>query len=493
MNFETLISELDRSGRPPRDAQKEILKTLCDNWDKFSVFNIIAPTSSGKSLISRAIQIQTNASIITPNNVLVQQYVNEYRDMNYFIGADHFKSRHQYQNKRFAACYPYNHTVYNPISWLVAKRTPEFEHPNVVIVDEGHAINGLLLEHSTYSFNIPANIRFKNELTEYNNFLEFVRGQIATVRADLSECSDKAWLKRDRLERKEERLVTLLAALKDEPENLALYYNEKVNERGRTTYYVCVKPVRIPITTLRRFFGDAKIILMSATMFPSDIMELSAGKKYYTCEVESPIPLERRPIFYYPTTCSMRYNEIDYQEIANRLDFILDETELRPALIHASYRDATQISRYMKTKHLTHDAETKVETLNKFIQEGGVLLGSGMSEGLDLKDDLCRLNIIVKLLFPNLGDPYVQKRRALADGEWWYKLSTLKTFIQQAGRATRSPNDYSMTIILDSRIGNLLSSLKEELPSFIRGAIKWQTVNLKHQANQLKANFGGPG
>ena len=493
VDVSSLLKTSDKSGRTLRPVQEKVFREVCDAWDKFELITIVAPTSTGKSLISRAIQIQTDAVIITPNNVLVKQYAAEYREMNYFYGAAHYPSKNTYYNHREAACYPDSHTITNPIAWLVAKRTPGFEHPNVVIIDEGHAINGLLLEQATVSFKIESQPFFEKKLASYHNFIEFVRGELANLRVEIEDMPASKYKTREQSERREDKLLYLLAALKEEPENIAIYFSEKLNKRGQASYYVNAKPVRIPHTTLKKFFGDAKIVLMSATMFPSDILELAGGRKYYTCEVESPIPLDRRPILYAPMDGSMKYDQIDYQQIAQELDKVLEETQLRPALIHVSYRDAIQISRHMKTPHITHDKDKKLAALNEFLRDGGVLLGSGMSEGLDLKDDLCRLNIIVKLLFPNLGDPFVQKRRALADGEWWYKLSTLKTLIQQAGRATRSPKDYSMTLILDKRFPFLLSSLKEEVPDFFRKAIQWHKQDLKVKSQAMRRNFGEPG
>jgi Rad3-related DNA helicase len=126
---------------------------------------------------------------------------------------------------------------------------------------------------------------------------------------------------------------------------------------------------------------------------------------------------------------------------------------------------------------LTHTKDTKIEVLNEFLAKGGVLLSAGLTEGVDLKDDLARLNIIVSCRFPNLGSDYVQKKKAQPGGNFWYMLETIKQTVQALGRTTRNEKDYSVSIILDGRFAGLYSKTKDELPRSFREAIVWQSVS----------------
>ena len=51
-----------------------------------------------------------------------------------------------------------------------------------------------------------------------------------------------------------------------------------------------------------------------------------------------------------------------------------------------------------------------------------------MSEGVDLKGDLSKFQILCKVPFPYLGDAIVKKR--MNKRESWYPLQTAKTIVQ---------------------------------------------------------------
>ncbi len=102
-----------------------------------------------------------------------------------------------------------------------------------------------------------------------------------------------------------------------------------------------------------------------------------------------------------------------------------------------------------------------------------MFLAAGCAEGLDLRDDFCRLNIIPALIRPNLGDPVVMKRRALADGDRWYALETMKTTIQQYGRSTRHEKDHSTTVVMDPTFSRTVNQYKDDIPTYFKESIQW--------------------
>ena len=70
-----------------------------------------------------------------------------------------------------------------------------------------------------------------------------------------------------------------------------------------------------------------------------------------------------------------------------------------------------------------------------------------MQEGVDLKGDLSRFQIICKLPFPYMGDQLVKER--MRKWDWWYAYETAKVLIQAMGRSVRDENDKAITYILD--------------------------------------------
>ena len=81
-------------------------------------------------------------------------------------------------------------------------------------------------------------------------------------------------------------------------------------------------------------------------------------------------------------------------------------------------------------------------------KKASVLLSPSMTEGVDLKGDLSRFQIICKIPYPYLGDQIVRKR--MHKHKDWYGLQTAKAIVQSCGRSVRSSKDTAVTYILDS-------------------------------------------
>jgi Rad3-related DNA helicase len=90
-----------------------------------------------------------------------------------------------------------------------------------------------------------------------------------------------------------------------------------------------------------------------------------------------------------------------------------------------------------------------------------VLFSPSMTEGLDLKGDLSRFQIIVKVPFPPLN-AYV-KARMQRDPAWYQWLTALK-LVQATGRSVRNATDKAHTWILDAGFRTFLRRAKDTLP-----------------------------
>ena len=77
-----------------------------------------------------------------------------------------------------------------------------------------------------------------------------------------------------------------------------------------------------------------------------------------------------------------------------------------------------------------------------------VLLSPSMAEGVDLKGDASRFQVICKIPYPYLGDKLVKKR--MNKWKWWYPLQTAKVIVQSVGRSIRNEDDHAITYILDA-------------------------------------------
>lgn len=198
------------------------------------------------------------------------------------------------------------------------------------------------------------------------------------------------------------------------------------------------------------------VILMSATIVDiPKFAEISGIPKdeYESLSIPCPFPVENRPIIY-SGIGKMTLNEIDrtLPQLVQAVKAILDGHKNEKGIIHTnSYKIAWHLKKAIKSKRLLiHDSNDRDEVLQKHIQskEPTVLLSPSMTEGVDLKGDLSKFQIICKVPYPFLGDKLVRKK--MNKWDWWYDLQTAKTVIQSVGRSIRSETDTAVTYILDS-------------------------------------------
>ena len=111
---------------------------------------------------------------------------------------------------------------------------------------------------------------------------------------------------------------------------------------------------------------------------------------------------------------------------------------------------ANHLKRSLRSNRiLVHDSTDRDQVLEKHKSSNKptVLLTPSMTEGVDLKDEYSRFQIICKIPYPYLGDKIVKKR--MHKWKWWYSLQTAKSIIQSVGRSVRSEKDFAVTYILD--------------------------------------------
>ncbi len=114
---------------------------------------------------------------------------------------------------------------------------------------------------------------------------------------------------------------------------------------------------------------------------------------------------------------------------------------------------------WAETRRVVHGQEVKVHTydraadrdavLEDFKREGGVLVGPSLDRGVDLPGDLCRVQVLVKVPFPNLGDRQVAERARGEGGSRWYAAETARTVVQMTGRGVRGGDDWCVSYVLD--------------------------------------------
>ena len=220
-----------------------------------------------------------------------------------------------------------------------------------------------------------------------------------------------------------------------------------------------------------------KVILMSATILDPDSFAESLGipeSEYSVIRIASPFPVENRPIFQ-PAIGSMSFSQINYTlpKIKKAVEAILQEHKGQKGIIHChTYKIANYLKKNIKSKRLLiHRSDNRDQILEKHIKSKSdtVLLSPSMSEGVDLKGDLSKFQIICKVPYPYLGDPIIKKRMHKNKG--WYPLQTAKSIVQSCGRSVRSSSDSAVTYILDSDWHNFYRKNKSIFPEDFKNCL----------------------
>ncbi len=486
------LETTDGSDREKRQVQKTLLESLANKWDDNRIHVVQAPVATGKSMANVVIQNAIGAHIITPANTLVDQYSDEYPKVNVLKGKVHYQCQqfkfyncaerkdlfgcncsdcHYKKAKERALAEP---TFFNPMSLYYTLLGQGIVDMPVRIIDEAHSLLSLLSQVSTKSF-AKDKWEYPDNATNEVVFTKWLYKQIVNLDKllkDLQLCRRQNHKKITEIYNEVQHLKFLYDQYINNMEQFILF-EEMLLVRGKRKYYLKLAPVTVPRTLVNQIFGDKKVILMSGTMFSEDIRDLVGEESYTYHEVPSCIPKENRPIYFRPTGVMNCHTTAE--DMFNRIDVIIQKHLGLNILIHVTYSVQEQIYPLFAAKYPLVYANTddnKDETIEKFKATGGIFISAGCSEGLDFKDDICRVNIIPKLDYLNMGDRVIQKRRALPNGEVWYASQVAKLFCQRYGRSTRHEKDWSYTYCLDPLLPQLIKKVPD-FPNYVKEAIVW--------------------
>jgi len=224
-------------------------------------------------------------------------------------------------------------------------------------------------------------------------------------------------------------------------------------------------------------YGKQRLYL-SATILDKKSFCKSLGINHEAAEfirTPSTFPVENRKI-YFTNSGYMNLAKLPdtLPSIVTDLTKALDYHKTEKGLIHcASYKISNYIKENCHDKRLIfHDSETREKMLHKFLKsKTGVLVSPSMTEGLDLKDDLARWEVIVKIPYLFIGDKQIAKRMQVDPD--WYIWQTCLTLVQSYGRIFRSETDWGSAYIFDSGAKYFIQKNKHMLPDWFLEACQF--------------------
>lgn len=212
-----------------------------------------------------------------------------------------------------------------------------------------------------------------------------------------------------------------------------------------------------------------KCVFMSATL--GDVDEYAkmmgmAENEYGGLRLPSSFNFETSPVY----LC--RSGWLNYANFENNIDKILMDTlkiceSYHPnekGIVHTSTFKICQLlqtkvnNKLVKSpdRYLFYKTAEEKENCVKLMMNSQipyVIIGPSLYEGLDLKDDAGRFNILMKVPYSGLSD-YVKKK--MERFPFWYRRNVLEKITQAVGRTNRHVNDYSTTYLLDSSFDKII-------------------------------------
>jgi hypothetical protein len=482
-----MFENFDGTGRPPRQVQLDAFAWLRENLGKHKYLAMNLPTAVGKQAIARTLQLELGGHYITPSNILLDQALKTYPDINCLKGVAHYKCNSlpdvtcaerrevmkcgckdcHYTAIRRAAMTG-TPTIFNPLSFYFMTFSEQFVAPELIVVDEAHSLLGMLFE--LVSYRLP-----------YSKYLWPKEFDAVSVREWLLKTSGKylqasyvyqqaGEIKKAAQYRSESKKMACIAGyMSDSPQNWVLYTEQGLYKNKPETF-LWIKPTHVPQGLIDRILCSRTVVLMSATLSTFEVEAIAGGQSYAYLDLPSPIPKEQQPVLFRPAR-TMNH-ETPVTEIADWVKEQIGTYPGRNTIIHVTYSLSMKL-RSLFPQCRFNTPEDKDDVLAEFKKHGGIWFAAGCAEGIDLPGDECRLNLIPSLYRINIMDPWVKKRMSLADGQLWYDMQTLQTLQQQAGRSTRGETDSSIIIVGDPALPRLVTRHKNRISQSFRKRIIW--------------------
>jgi ATP-dependent DNA helicase DinG len=407
-----------------------------------------------------------------------------------------WKPCHYYHQKWIAV--KSSHTIYNYkyfLSDLFYSGT--MQRRQLLVLDEAHAVESEVADFKSFTvFNdgitgfLPKlNIPYKNEY-DIETWITFG----TELREKLLNFIDKAsiileknieqypFIEKNLIDAitKEKNLTTLIEDMRGNKENWIV----TSIERAATNQ---LRKVLVTPLDVSRYFKDildkgSIALFMSATILSKDYLCKISGIKSDQVKFirvqESNFPIENRPIYLMNIAwLNAKTMNQSLPAIANAVNNIMSTHKNEKGVIHiTSYSQLRFIKANISKENAIRLIETgssfdRNETLQKHYKspKPTVLISPSLYLGVDLKDNLSRFQIIVKVPYPDLSDRKVSIMKQRDPN--WYTWKAILKLVQAYGRSIRSKDDFANTYILDSSVSYLLKQAKEMSPKWFSDAI----------------------
>lgn len=424
-----------------------------------------------------------------------KKYIDKMKSQSRIIQLD-WKPCHYYHQKWIAL--KSSHTIYNYKYFLSDLfYSNSMQKRQLLVLDEAHTVESEVADFKSFTvfnegitgflpklsipyeneYDIETWIAFGTELRE--KLLIFIDKASTILEKNIEQYPFTEKNLIDAIT-KEKNLTTVIEDMRTNKDNWIVTNVEKTaNNQLRK---VLVTPIDVS-SYFKDILDKGSISLfMSATILSKDylckIVGIKSDQVKFIRVHESNFPLKNRPIYLMNVAwLNAKTMNQSLPAIANAVNNIMTTHKKEKGIIHTT--SYSQL-RFIKENICKENAIRLIETGSKFDRnemlekhykssKPTVLISPSLYLGVDLKDNLSRFQIIVKVPYADLTDRKISVMKQRDPN--WYTWNTILKLVQAYGRSIRSKEDFANTYILDSSITFLLKQAKEMSPKWFSDAI----------------------
>ena len=384
-----------------------------------------------------------------------------------------------------------SHSIWNYASYFQMmkyqkEKYAEYLNKKVAVFDEAHRIEDQIIQFvgiDIYERNLTeCKIDVENyNLEDIDDVMKLSDGlsesyarQISSLEESRAFAENPDYEIVQTLENKYKKYAEARAEIYSNKQNFIL--NKPYYDEGGKFRSLSVKPLDIS-KYVSTFFDHPVQIFMSATIDKDSFCE-NTGFDPDTVEIVdtqvSPFPIENRKVEFADVK-RLNYSSTrdDELQVIKKIDEIMTKYNDKKGLVLTSSKSRCfeileNLSEENKKRiRICHSFNANGKTQDQVVQEhaeskNGVLLSSSLWEGVDLKEDLSRFQIVAKAPYPMLSE--TRTKIKMEKFPLWYKAQAIMKLLQGFGRSIRDYGDWADTYVLDSAAHELLLMNRKMVP-----------------------------
>ncbi|MBI2675213.1 MAG: DEAD/DEAH box helicase family protein [Candidatus Aenigmarchaeota archaeon] len=367
----------------------------------------------------------------------------------------------------------------------------DFGPRKLIICDEAHNIEGRLMDYISFRLSAydagligqsfpKVNMEIKEWLGMLKEWKELFEEKIKKEEGKTGDMSAKELERLRDMRNKKKKLGFLIEELEADEKNWVTDFRlwTSLLEKGLSQKgWVEFKPIEVKKWSNLLFDKADHFLLQSATILDAEAMahSLNISGDIAYIRVPSTFPLQRRPFIFSPVGSMAKRNaEGSMPRLLKSIKSILDKHPKEKGVIHThSYTLQSSIMTSIDSgRLLSNDSKNREHIFRKFMGsvQPLVLVTPSAYEGVDLKYDFCRFQVMCKVPYPDLGNPQIRAR--MERDPRWYAWLTAVRLIQTYGRGMRAEDDSCVTYMLDADFLNFAKRNHELFPEWFKESVK---------------------